>query len=50
MTVIEKNLEVEVVNGCCTGVSDSILSAFSGQSYSGFVNEAAKRLTSLLAT
>ena len=25
----EKNLEVEVVHGCCTGVSSSILSAFS---------------------
>ena len=29
MTVIEKNLEVEVVHGCCMGASDSILSALS---------------------
>ena len=29
MTVKEKNLEVEVVHGCFTGVNDSILSTFS---------------------
>ena len=30
MTVPEKNSEVEVVHGCCTGVSNSILSGSLG--------------------
>ena len=45
-----ENSGVEVVHGCFTGVSNSILSTFSWLSYRDIENEAAKRLTSLLAS
>ena len=50
MTVKEQDLAVEIVHGCFTDVSNSILSVYFGLSFSGFASEAAIRLTSFLVS